>query len=99
MKSERTPLYQEIVTLANPVEPIKGYDTQAGIVYTIQRIPALEVVLDGEIPITGFRITETRAAGEKKIFLCATAGVMREVLYSDFSLGYWLPWPQWSKPP
>lgn len=44
VKNERTTLYQEIVTLADLVEPIKGYDAQAGIVYTIERIPALEIV-------------------------------------------------------
>lgn len=90
VKNERTTLYQEIVALADHVESLKGYDAKAGIAYTIQRVTHLEVVLDWEIPVHGFRITETRSSGDTQTFLAATtrididSNLMRRIVHQKW---------------
>lgn len=74
VKDERTTLYKEIETLASMGEPIKGYDSEKGIVYTIYEIEEIHISLGWDIPLKGFKIIETSANGTQ-IFFCATTAV------------------------
>jgi hypothetical protein len=75
VKDERTHLYQEIEALSQLVKPLEDYDPKDGVAYTIYEVPDLHVSLGWEIPLRGFKITETTASRGTQTFLCATTSM------------------------
>jgi len=98
VKDERTTLYQEILALAQLVEPICGADKDGTRRYQIYEIDNIHQSLGWSIPLRGFLVIEqTRHVKNKQItwteerFLCATtlpkrkasADVVRQIVHAD----------------
>jgi len=101
VKDERTTLYQEILAVAQLVEPICGEDKDGTLRYQIYEISDLHQSLGWSIPLRGFLVIErTRHVHNKKItwteerFLCATtlkkwqasADVVRQIVHAKWGI-------------
>ena len=101
VKDERTTLYQEILALAQLVEPICGEDKDGTRRYQIYEISNLHQSLGWSIPLRGFLVIErTRHVQNKRItwdetrFLCATtlpkrkaeADIIRQIVHAKWGI-------------
>ena len=101
VKDERTTLYQEILALAQLVEPICGADKDGALRYEIYEIDNINHSLGWEIPLRGFLVIErTRHVQKGQIrwdetrFLCATtlpkrkapADAVRQIVHAKWGI-------------